>query len=272
MMKIWIYGNHICKLRSEELYEGRSSQLYSQSCNYPGRWRISHYINLNNIFKVVSSQRVSLNAGQESSPQHGLLPFSRQSCSTVAASHAPLASVTTARCWKLFSVVRVYECGCPGARKFCWATCSTCELHFYAKETWPIPFFRLFHTFILRWLWTVLAVCITCYSWAELLFILFRFGGSVFCVSPVFVRSRRENLLLLSWQSLLHVHSLSRYFFICVTGRPVGLIVLRTFLNLSKMMYRLAFSGSRHRVFIILFFCGYCGSPAWGVLKVKSKT
>ena len=90
---------------------------------------------------------------------------------------------------------------------------------------------RLFHTFILRWLWTVLAVCITCYSWAELLFILFRFGGSVFCVSSVFVRSRRENLLLLSWQSLLHVHSLSRYFFICVTGRPVGLIVLRTFLK-----------------------------------------
>ena len=28
------------------------------------------------------------------------------------------ASVTTARCWQWFSVVRVYECGCPGARKF----------------------------------------------------------------------------------------------------------------------------------------------------------
>ena len=41
------------------------------------------------------------------------------------------------------------------------------------------------------------------------LFILFRFGGSAFCVSLVFVRSRRENLLLLSWQSLRHVHSLS---------------------------------------------------------------
>ena len=151
-MKLWIYGNHICKLRSEELYEGRSSQLYSQSCNinYPVRWRISLYINLNNIFKVVISQRVSLNAGQESSPQHGLLPFSRQSCSTVAASHAPRASVTTARCWQWFSVVCVYECGCPGARKFCWATCSTFELHFYAKETWRIPCFLLFRTFILR--------------------------------------------------------------------------------------------------------------------------
>ena len=42
------------------------------------------------------------------------------------------------------------------------------------------------------------------------LFILFRFGGSAFCVTLVFVRNRRENLLLLSWQSLRHVHSLSR--------------------------------------------------------------
>ena len=64
------------------------------------RWRIIHYINLNNICKVVSSQRVSLNAGQESSPQHGLLPFRRQSCGTVAAGRVPFASVTTARCWQ----------------------------------------------------------------------------------------------------------------------------------------------------------------------------
>ena len=35
---------------------------YSQSCNihYPVRWRIRHYINLNNIWKVISSQRVSV--------------------------------------------------------------------------------------------------------------------------------------------------------------------------------------------------------------------
>ena len=41
---------------------------------------------------------MSLNAGQESSPQHGLLPFRRQSCGTVAAGRVTFASVTTARC------------------------------------------------------------------------------------------------------------------------------------------------------------------------------
>ena len=30
MMKLWTYENHICELRSEELFEGRSSQLYTQ--------------------------------------------------------------------------------------------------------------------------------------------------------------------------------------------------------------------------------------------------
>ena len=67
---------------------------YSQSCNihHLVRWRIIHCINLNNISKVVSSQRVSLNAGQESFPQHGLLPFRRQSCSTVAAGGAPFGN------------------------------------------------------------------------------------------------------------------------------------------------------------------------------------
>ena len=64
------------------------------------RWRIIHYINLNNKCKVVSSQTVSLNAGQESSLQHGLLPFPRQSCGTVLAGRVPFASVTTARCWQ----------------------------------------------------------------------------------------------------------------------------------------------------------------------------
>ena len=47
--------------------------------------------------KVVSSQRGE-KAGQESSPQHSLLPFRRQGYSTVAAGRAPFASVTTARC------------------------------------------------------------------------------------------------------------------------------------------------------------------------------
>ena len=30
MMKLWIYENHICELHSEELFEGRSLQLYTQ--------------------------------------------------------------------------------------------------------------------------------------------------------------------------------------------------------------------------------------------------
>ena len=30
MMKLWIYENHMCELRSEELYEGGSPQLYTQ--------------------------------------------------------------------------------------------------------------------------------------------------------------------------------------------------------------------------------------------------
>ena len=29
-LKLRIYENHICELRSEELFEGRSSQLYTQ--------------------------------------------------------------------------------------------------------------------------------------------------------------------------------------------------------------------------------------------------
>ena len=29
MMKLWIYWNHVCELQSEELYEGRSSQIYT---------------------------------------------------------------------------------------------------------------------------------------------------------------------------------------------------------------------------------------------------
>ena len=30
MMKLWIYENHICELWSEQLYEWRSSHLYTQ--------------------------------------------------------------------------------------------------------------------------------------------------------------------------------------------------------------------------------------------------
>ena len=53
-----------------------------------------------------------------------------------------------------------------------------------------------------------------------------------------------------------------------------GLIVWRTFLNLSKMMYRLACFGRRHFVSLLSFslICGYFGSLAWGFLEAKSKT
>ena len=30
MMELWIYENHICELRSEELFEERPSQWYTQ--------------------------------------------------------------------------------------------------------------------------------------------------------------------------------------------------------------------------------------------------
>ena len=32
MMKLWLYEKHICELRSEELYEGRSSQFFPNFC------------------------------------------------------------------------------------------------------------------------------------------------------------------------------------------------------------------------------------------------
>ena len=145
--------------------------------------------------------------------------------------------------------MRVYEWGCPGARKFCCATCSTFKLHFYVKETGRIPFFLLFTKFILRSLWTVLVVCITCYSWGELLFILYRSGGSAFCVSPVFVRSQREKLYLIYYYFRGKVCFVFIHFRVIFSpALPVGRGVWRTFFNLSKMMYRLAFCGSRHSV------------------------
>ena len=133
-----------------------------------------------------------------------LTAVSSASCCTVAAGRALFSSVTTTRCWQRFSVVRVYECCCPGARKFCWATWWTFELNFVRQKSVTdsvLPSGPYIHSALV---WTVLAVCITCYSWDELLFILFRFGGSAFCVSPVFVRGRCVDLLLLSRQSLLH--------------------------------------------------------------------
>ena len=116
----------------------------------------------------------------------------------------------------------------------------------FRSSVWPV------HSFCAS-LWTVLAVCITCYSWDELLFILFRFGGSAFCVSPVFVRGRRVDLLLLWRQSLLHSSFAFALFFHLRYRSAGGLIDWRIFLNLSKMMYRLAFSGSRHFVCLLSF-------------------
>ena len=89
------------------------------------------------------------------------------------------------------------------------------------KETWRIPLFLLFHTFRS-------ALVVNCsgrmyyllqLGWVVVYIILFRWVGILICVSLVFVRSPRENLFILSWQSLL-VHSLSRYFFTYVTARP----------------------------------------------------
>ena len=72
-------------------------------------------------------------------------------------------------------------------------------------------------------------------------------------------------------------YSLSRYYYYFFHLRyrsAGGLIVWLAFLNLSKMMYRLACSGRRQFVSLLSFslICGYFGSLAWGVLEVKSKT
>ena len=81
------------------------------------------------------------------------------------------------------------------------------------------------------------------------------FGESAFCVSPVFVRTRR-------------------YFFTCVTGRPGNYSVasLPYFVqNYIIIQHFTDFSGSID-TFVSLFFlflCGYCGSPAWVVLELK---
>ena len=44
----------------DEIFFILSRKNFKSLENYPMRWRISHYINLNNIRKVVSSQRVSV--------------------------------------------------------------------------------------------------------------------------------------------------------------------------------------------------------------------
>ena len=122
-------------------------------------------------------------------------------------------------------------------------------------------------------MWKVLDVFITYYRLTCYLF-FFRFGGSAVAlrVSPaVFDRTqrRRENSLLPSWRSPRYV-SLSRYLSLTFFVGPEGLAFWRTFLNLSKVMYLLAFSGScQVCMFIFLFLCGYCGSPGLGCLKNK---
>ena len=87
---------------------------YSQSCNihYPLRWRIRHHINLNNICKVVSSQRVSLNAGQKGSAPHGLLPYRRLRSSRpcFVCNHKQYKMLE----WKWSSFRCVGECDCLG--------------------------------------------------------------------------------------------------------------------------------------------------------------
>ena len=106
-------------------------------------------------------------------------------------------------------------------------------------------------------MWKVLDVFITYYR-LSCYFFFFRFGGSAVAlrVSPaVFDRTqrRRENSLLPSWRSPRYV-SLSRYLSLRFFVGPGGLAFWRTFFNLSKMMYLLAFSGSWHVCMFIIIF------------------
>ena len=57
----------------------------------------------------------------------------------------------------------------------------------------------------------------------EFLFIFFRFGRSTFCVSPVFVRTRRDNFLLSLRRSQLYVFAFALFSLALPTDR--GLIV-----------------------------------------------
>ena len=146
---------------------------YSQSCNihYPLRWRIKHYINLNNICKVVSSQRVSLNAGQKGSAPHGLLPFRRLRFSRPC-------FLSNRNQYKMLEMKlrQVRRRVCLSCNTQCYsATCF--ELHFYAKETWRNPFaLYIFSASCGRFCFSLRDTCIDYYMVSCYLFL--RFGGS----------------------------------------------------------------------------------------------
>ena len=42
LLKLWMHENHICELRSEELFEGRSSQLYTQLLHVVAKRKPGH--------------------------------------------------------------------------------------------------------------------------------------------------------------------------------------------------------------------------------------
>ena len=154
------------------------------STNQGLRSRTSNAINLNNICKVVSSQRVSLNADQESSPSHGLLPFHRQSCSKVAAGRAPLQNRNTSRCWRWISVVGVCECSCLLLEHWHTNSAAPSARPFNSTSTRRRrDGFLSFRTF-LRQSFKVLDVCITNFRVSCYLFFPFRWIG-ILCFTRV---------------------------------------------------------------------------------------
>ena len=54
-MKLWIYENHTCELRSEELYQWRSSQLYTQPTSAAAKRKPEKKIQACTGFKPLTS-------------------------------------------------------------------------------------------------------------------------------------------------------------------------------------------------------------------------
>ena len=182
-------------------------------------WRISHYINLNSVCNDVSLQSViEHGSGKFSTALPAVI--SSESCSTVAAGRAPFRNHG-----KMTAMVFSRA---PLRVRQSWSTqillCHVLDLRTpllrQREVTDSFSSEPLFCASSERfWKYVLPTTARVIYS------LFFRFGGSAFCVSPVFVRTRRENLLLLWWQSLLHVYSPSRYFSTFVSGRPRELIV-----------------------------------------------
>ena len=183
------------------------------------------------------AKSVWLNADQESSPSHGLAAVSSAELRAVQSQQAELPSKPK-HCEMLamdFSRGRLHW----GAAVYSWSTgTQTLQRHVLGLST-PLLYqggvtdsFPSVHFCASRLrFWTY---ALPTSGWVVIYF--FRFGGSAFCVSPVFVRNRRENFLLSLRRSQLYVFAFALFSLALPTDR--GLIVRWTFLNLSKMMYR----------------------------------